>query len=71
MNCLVINWISSRYNLDVKTSQHRYLCNNKVLEMNANVNLNNNETNCFSFLQNITHMKTLVSVIDLDHVEAI
>ena len=27
MNCLVINWISSRYKLAVKTSQHRYLCN--------------------------------------------
>ena len=24
----VINWISSRYKLAVKTSQHRYLCNN-------------------------------------------
>ena len=28
MNCLVVNWISSRYKLAVKTSQHRYLCNN-------------------------------------------
>ena len=28
MNCLVINWISSRYKLAVKTSQHWYLCNN-------------------------------------------
>ena len=31
MNCLVINWISSRYKLAVKTSQHRYLCNNVAL----------------------------------------
>ena len=30
MNCLVINWISSRYKLAVKTSQHRYLCNNTL-----------------------------------------
>ena len=28
MNYLVINWISFRYKLAVKTSQHRYLCNN-------------------------------------------
>ena len=29
MNFLVINWISSCYKQAVKTSQHRYLCNNK------------------------------------------
>ena len=30
MNCLVINWISFRYKVAVKTSQHGYLCAGRV-----------------------------------------